>query len=81
MTRKRIALALLAGLLLAGASQAQLLPGLPALSRLPQATAPLQDTVDDTRGDVRRLSGLRTRALRVLLRTPRRCSTWRLRSP
>ena len=72
MIRKRTALAMLAGLLLAGASQAQLLPGLPALSRLPQATAPLQDTVDDVRGDVRRLSGLRARALRELLRTHRR---------
>ena len=72
MTRIPTLLALLAGLLLAGAGQAQLLPGLPALSRLPQATASLQDTVDDARGDVRQLSGARALDVAALLRAHRR---------
>ena len=71
MIRVRM-LALLAGLLLAGASHAQLLPGMPALPRLPQVVAPLQDMVDDTRNDVRRRAGVRALELRALLRAHRR---------
>jgi hypothetical protein len=71
MTRFRITLALLAGLLLAGAAEAQLLPGVPSL-RLPQAAAPLSSTLDDAREDVRRLSGVRALEIRALLRAHRR---------
>ena len=60
----------LAGLLLAGASHAQLLPGV--LPRLPQAAAPLSNTLDDVGGDVHRLSGARALEIRALLRAHRR---------
>lgn len=66
----RTTLLVLAGLLLAGASHAQLLPGV--LPRLPQATAPLSNTLDDVGGDVRRLSGARALEIRALLRAHRR---------
>ena len=70
MKRFPTTLALLAGLLLAGGSDAQLLPGV--LPRLPQATAPLSTTLDDARDDVRRLSGARALEVRALLRAHRR---------
>lgn len=71
MNRFPTLLALLAGLLLAGACDAQLLPGMPTLPRLPQA-APLANTLDDARDDLRRLSGARALEVRALLRAHRR---------
>ena len=70
MTRFRTTLLVLAGLLLAGASHAQLLPGV--LPRLPQAAAPLSNALDDVGGDVHRLSGARALEIRALLRAHRR---------
>ncbi|HZV22974.1 MAG TPA: hypothetical protein VFF93_04335, partial [Luteimonas sp.] len=71
MTRTRTLLALFAGLLLAGGSHAQLLPGAPPL-QLPQVTAPLAGTLDDARGDVRRLPAARALDVAALLRAHRR---------
>ena len=69
MTRIATTLALLAGLLLAGSSRAQLL----RLPQLPQAVAPvLGSTLDEVRDDARRLSGLRAQQVRALLRAHRR---------
>jgi hypothetical protein len=69
MPRIATTLALLAGLLLAGSSRAQLV----RLPQLPQLVPPLaESTLDEVHDDARRLSGVRAQQVGALLRAHRR---------